>query len=43
MNQTLRWVKLESIMIATFEVKARSVSKFNRYNRNHIRILESSY
>jgi hypothetical protein len=40
MNSILKWVKLESIMIAIFQVKARSASKFNRFNVNHIRILE---
>lgn len=41
MNQILKWVKLESVMFATFEVKAEGASKFNRINQNHIRILEN--
>ncbi len=43
MNRILKWVKLESIMIALFFVKGISASKFNRFIRNHIRILENSY
>lgn len=42
MNSILKWVKLESIMIAIFQVKARSASKFNRFKFNHIRFLEYS-
>lgn len=42
MNSILKWVKLESIMIAIFQVKARSASKFNRFKVNHIRFLEYS-
>jgi hypothetical protein len=42
MNKTLRWVKFESIMTALFQVKARSASKFNRFNQSPLSFLEIS-
>lgn len=42
MNNILKWVKLESIMIATFSFKGESAPKFNRYPAKPIGILEHS-
>lgn len=42
MNNTLRWIKLESIMIANFDAQGISASKFNRFRYNRISILEIS-
>ena len=42
MSKTLKWIKLESIMIAIFQVNGISASKFNRFDKNHISILEKS-
>jgi hypothetical protein len=43
MNRTLKWTKHKSIMIALFFVNGIGASKFNRFIRNHIGILENSY
>lgn len=40
MNNILKWVKLESIMIATFSIKGESAPKFNRFTIKPIGILE---
>lgn len=43
MNNTLKWAKLESIMIAVFQIKGISASKNNRYMRDHISFFQCSY
>jgi hypothetical protein len=42
MNNTLRWVKFESVMTANFAVSGIAAPKFNRFRRNHISLLENS-
>lgn len=43
MNESLRWVKFEAIMIALFSVKGISASKFNSFDKVHIGELVNSY
>jgi len=43
MSKILKWAKLESIMIALFQVKGKLRPNFIRFKRNHISIFENSY
>lgn len=42
MDNVLRWIKFETMMIALFFVKGISAPKINRISKNHLRILEYS-
>lgn len=42
MNNTLRWIKFESIMTADFSVNGISAPNFIRFNKNQLSLLEKS-
>lgn len=42
MNNTLRWVKFESVMTANLVVSGIAMPKFNSFSLNQISLLENS-
>ncbi len=42
MNNTLRWIKFESVMMANFAINGITAPKFNSFKSNRISLLDIS-